>query len=126
MNSSEIRQVVAEANRRFCAAVAGKDYAGIATFYTEQAKLVPPDAPIVSGRKAIEEFWRTMANAIGLSNLTLNTVDIEVDGDVADEIGEAVLTLESGQAKAKYLVVWRRDHDGQWRLHRDIWNMPSA
>jgi uncharacterized protein (TIGR02246 family) len=126
MNSGEIRRVIDEANRNFSAAVARKDYAGIAASYTEQAKLVPPDGPIVSGRKAIEDFWRSTVEALGLSDLTLKTVDLEVDGDIADEIGEADLKLTSGQAKAKYLVVWRSDYDGQWRLHRDIWNMPST
>ena len=37
------------------------------------------------------------------------------------EVGEAQLTLGSGTAVAKYVVVWKKA-DGQWRLHRDIWN----
>jgi uncharacterized protein (TIGR02246 family) len=127
MNSDEVRQVIDEASRRFGAAVARKDYAGMAAFYAEDAKLLPPDAPIVSGRMAIEEFWRTAADALGLTDLTLKTVDLEVAGDTAYEIGEADMKLSSGQVKAKYLVVWTRGRDGQWRLHRDIWNnMPTS
>jgi uncharacterized protein (TIGR02246 family) len=126
MNTDAVRQIIAEENRRLGAAVAGKDYAGMAGFYTEDAKLLPPDAPIVSGRKAIEEFWRTAANALGLIGVELKTIDLEVTGDTAYEIGEADLKLSSGQAKAKYLVVWL-GRDGQWRLHRDIWNnMPAS
>ena len=121
MNIDAVRQIIAEENRRFGTAAAGKDYAGMAGFYTEDAKLLPPDAPIVSGRKAIEEFWRTAANALGLIGVELKTIDLEVTGDTAYEIGEADLKLSSGLAKAKYLVVWL-GRDGQWRLHRDIWN----
>jgi ketosteroid isomerase-like protein len=123
---SEVRQFIDEANRKFSAAIARKDYAGIAAIYTVHAKMVPPDVPIVSGAKTIEDFWRTTVEALGLSDMTLNTVDLEVDGDVAIEIGEAALKVKSGQAKAKYLVIWRKDSDGIWRLHRDIWNMPST
>ena len=127
MNTDEIRQVIAEGNRRFGEAAARKDYAGMAAFYTEDAKVLPPDAPIVSGRKAIEEFWRTAANALGLIDANLKTIDVEVAGETAYEIGEADLKLSSGQAKVKYLVVWTRDRDGQWRLCRDIWNnMPTS
>lgn len=127
MNTDEVRKVIAEGNRGFGAAAARKDYAGMAAFYTEDAKVLPPDSPIVSGRKAIEEFWRSAANALGLTDITLKTVDLEVAGDIAYEIGEADLKLGSGQAKAKYLVVWLRSRDGQWRLHRDIWNsMPAG
>jgi len=56
MNTDEVRQVIDEANRNFGEAIARKDYAGMAAFYAEDAKVLPPDAPIVSGRKAIEEF----------------------------------------------------------------------
>jgi ketosteroid isomerase-like protein len=87
MNIDAVRQIIAEENRRFGTAAAGKDYAGMAGFYTEDAKLLPPDAPIVSGRKAIEEFWRTAANALGLIGVELKTIDLEVTGDTAYEIG---------------------------------------
>jgi uncharacterized protein (TIGR02246 family) len=127
MNTDEVRQVIDEANRKFGAAIASKDYAGMAAFYTEDAKVLPPDAPIVSGRKAIEEFWRTAANALGLTDATVNTLDLEIAGDTAYEIGEADLKLSSGQAKVKYLLVWLRGRDGQWYVHRDIWNnMPTG
>jgi uncharacterized protein (TIGR02246 family) len=127
MNTDAVRQAVDEGNRKFGAAAARKDHAGMAALYTANAKVLPPDAPIVSGKKAIEEFWRLAATALGLTDVTLKTVDLEVTGDTAYEVGEADLKLGSGQAKVKYLVVWLRGDDGQWRLHRDIWNnMPAS
>lgn len=77
MSADEVRQFIDEVNRRFGAAAARKDFAGMAAFYTEDAKLLPPDVPIVSGRKAIEEFWRSAANVLGLTGVTLETVDLE-------------------------------------------------
>ena len=127
MENDAVRKAVEDGNRKFGAAAGRKDYAGLAALYTDNAKLLPPDAPIVTGRKAIEEFWRAAAAALGLISVTLKTLDLEVTGDTACEVGEADLTLGSGQAKVKYLVVWRRGGDGQWRLHRDIWNsMPAG
>jgi len=127
MDTAVVRRSVDEGNRKFGAAAARKDYAGMAGLYTENAKVLPPDAPIISGRKAIEEFWRTAANTLGLTDVTLKTIDLEITGDTAYEVGEADLKLSSGQAKVKYLVVWIRGGDGQWRLHRDIWNnMPAS
>ena len=103
--------------------MARKDFAGLAALYTENAKVLPPDGPVVSGRGAIEEFWRAAAAALGLTDATLKTVDLEVSGDVACEVGEALLHLSGGQtALVKYLVVWMKGSDGKWRLHRDIWN----
>ena len=48
MNNA-VRQAVDEGNRKFGAAAADKDYARMAALYTENAKLLPPDAPIVAG-----------------------------------------------------------------------------
>jgi len=126
MDTAAVRRFVDEGNGKFGVAAARKDYASMAALYTDNAKVLPPDGPIVTGKKAIEEFWRTTANALGLTDVTLKTVDLEVSGNTAYEVGEADLKLSSGQAKVKYLVVWLRDGDGQWRLHRDIWNnMPA-
>jgi ketosteroid isomerase-like protein len=127
MNTDAVRTSIEEGNRAFGAAVARKDYAALAALYTENAKVLAPDAPIVTGRRAIEEFWRAAAGALGLTGAALKTVDLEVAGDTACEVGEADLALGAAQAKVKYLVVWMRGHDGKWRLHRDIWNgMPAA
>ena len=46
-------------------------------------------------------------------------------GEMAHEVGEAQLTLGSGTAVVKYVVVWKKA-DGQWRLHRDIWNAKAT
>jgi ketosteroid isomerase-like protein len=129
MDVDAVRKSVDEGNRKFGAAVAGKDFAGLAALYTESAKVLPPDGPIVSGRPAIEEFWRSAANALGLLEATLKTVDLEVSGDVACEVGEANLKVGGGAqtVKVKYLVVWMKGNDEKWRLHRDIWNnMPAG
>ena len=127
MDNDAVRKAVEEGNRKFGAAAGRKDYAGLAALYTDNAKLLPPDAPLVSGRKAIEEFWRAAAASLGLISVALKTQDLEVSGDIACETGEADLTLSSGPAKVKYLVVWRRGGDGHWLLHRDIWNaMPAG
>jgi ketosteroid isomerase-like protein len=127
MDTETVRHAVDKGNRQLATAAISKDYAGMAALYTDNAKRLPPDARIVTGKKGIEEFWRAAATALGFTDIMLKTVDLEVAGNTAYEVGEADLKLGSGQAKVKYLVVWFRGDDGQWRLHRDIWNnMPAS
>lgn len=126
MNIDTVRTEIDQGNRKFAEAAAHRDYRGMAALYTENAEVLPPDAPIVTGRPAIEEFWRTAASSLGLTDATLKTIDLEVSGDTAYEVGEANLKLGTGQATVKYLLVWKQDGDGHWRVHRDIWNnMPA-
>jgi ketosteroid isomerase-like protein len=77
----------------------------------------------MEGREAIKGFWQAGIAALGITGATLTTLDVEMAGDTAVEIGEAELRLgENGAAVAKY-IVHRKQEDGQWRWGKDIWNM---
>jgi len=119
------RTDIAAVNRAFEEAARKRDTERLAALYTADAIVMPPDAPFVKGREKIKQLWGSAIQQMGLKDVRLNTLDLEVTGDTAYEVGEAVLTLESGGATAKYVVVWKKV-DGQWRLHRDIWNTKGA
>jgi len=119
------RTDIAAVNRSFQEAAQKRDPDRIAALYTADAIVMPPDAPFVKGRDNIQQLWGSAIQQMGLKDVKLNTLDLEVVGDTAYEVGEAVLTLQSGGATFKYVVVWKKV-DGQWRLHRDIWNTTGA
>ena len=61
----------------------------------------------------------------------LTTDDVGRSGDIAYEVGKVSLTIqpvgkEPTTSAAKYVVVWKRQPDGSWKLHRDIWNSLPA
>jgi ketosteroid isomerase-like protein len=122
MATDQVRQSVQSGNQKFSAAAARRDCAAMAALYTEEAMVLPPDGPAVIGRKAIEDFWWAAVNSLDVTGITLSTLELEVHGDAAFEVGEADLKTNSGLVKVKYLVVWVKGDDEQWRLHRDIWN----
>ena len=116
---------IAQVNRKFEQAAGKGDLDALASLYTKDAIALPPDGPFVKGRDNIKQMWGTVAQQLGLKSVKLQTVEIEVLGDWAHEVGEAHLTLGSGNAVAKYVVVWKKA-DGEWRLHRDIWNTKAG
>ena len=114
----------------------GKDFAdaynrgddkAVAAFYAEDAVLLPPDSDLVRGREAIEASWKGGHEA-GMKNMKLEIVDVESDGTYAIETGKATVDVQpAGQAAAKsesvkYVVVWKKQKDGSWKILRDIWN----
>lgn len=117
------RLAINAANRAFEAAFNSGDPAAAARgVYTADARVLPPDMPAVSGREAIAEFWTGAAAQMGVTHVQLSTVDLEVHGDHAHEIGRATLTLGEGrQAEAKFVVIWKQEA-GEWRWAVDIWN----
>lgn len=116
---------IAAVNRSFEDAAAKGDLDGLASLYTSDAIALPPDGPLVRGRNDIKRMWGDIAAQLGLQRVKLETIALEVSGDGANEVGQARLTIQSGEAVVKYVVVWKKV-DGQWRLHRDIWNMAPA
>jgi uncharacterized protein (TIGR02246 family) len=119
------RTDIGAVNRAFEEAARKRDTDKIAALYTADAIVMPPDAPFVKGRENIKQLWGSAIQQMGLKEVRLNTVDLEVAGDTAYEVGEAVLTLQSGSPTFKYVVVWKKV-DGQWRLHRDMWNTKTT
>ena len=115
------RSEIAAVNRRFEDAARKGDLDALAALYTPDAIALPPDSPMATGRESIKQMWGGIAQQIGLKDVQLNTLDLELAGDTAYEVGEAVLTVASGTAAVKFVVVWKRV-DSRWYLHRDIWN----
>ena len=126
MDQSNARRAIEEAGARLGAALTTKNFKAAAALYTEDGQVLPPAGPIITGRGAIEEFWGQAVAALGLTSATLKTLEVTSSGDMAIEIGTAVLTTSTGRDNVKFMVAWRRGSDGVWRLHRDIWNgMPG-
>ena len=121
MSESEIAGV----NRQFEEAARKGDLDRLASLYTPDAMAVPPDSRVVKGRENIKQMWGGIAQQIGLKDVRLHTLDLQLAGDTAYEVGEATLTVANGSAVVNFVVVWKKI-DGQWRLHRDIWNAKGA
>jgi ketosteroid isomerase-like protein len=65
---------------------------------------------------------------MGIKEAKLEIVEVEGHGDTAIEGSTFTLHGEGGQLldRGKYIVIWKRE-EGQWKLHRDIFNssMPA-
>jgi uncharacterized protein (TIGR02246 family) len=125
--STEIRNAIAAANQKFLSAFSRGDAAGLAATYTSNGQALPTNSDIIEGRTALQGFWQVVLD-MGFKAATLDTVELDIQGDSAIEIGKYTLQGEGGQVldAGKYLVVWKQE-DGQWKWHRDIWNtsMPA-
>jgi uncharacterized protein (TIGR02246 family) len=103
-----------------------RDARGIAALYTENATLLPPAHPSITGRQNIQGFWQTFFDA-GASDARLKSVQIVSSGDLAYEIGEysAMMPQPSGgtaPGTGKYLVVFERQPDGKLQMAADMFS----
>jgi uncharacterized protein (TIGR02246 family) len=120
---------IGEANKKWLAAIAAKDVAAIGAVYAEDASMLPPNAPKVAGREAIQANWTQMVAAPGFA-LTFETEKLEVakSGDVAVDIGTYSFTPSEGvpAESGKYVVTWVK-RDGNWVVFTDMFsaNQPA-
>jgi uncharacterized protein (TIGR02246 family) len=126
-----VRAAIEKENAAFSAAFARGDAAGLAAAYTDDAVVLPPDAEAARGKAAIEALLKGFITA-GAKSLSLTTVDVLASGGLAVETGTGVLKTQALNAaeqshSVKYVVVWKQQQNGSWKIFRDIWNaLPAA
>lgn len=124
MDPMELRSAIESAAAEWEAAANSGDAAALADLYTADATLLPDGGEIVRGHDAVRQFWGDFLAALPEgATIDLETIAVEGAGDLAYEIGRFTAsaggeTLDAG----KYLVVWRHEPDGSWKLTADIWN----
>jgi uncharacterized protein (TIGR02246 family) len=120
-HADAVRDAVEAGNRAFIAAFLKGDARSVAGLYTEDAQVIAPGAPVARGRSAIQAAWQKAIDG-GVKDLRLTTESVESAGDLAAETGTVRLVgRDDAVTEGRYVVVWKRA-DGQWKLHRDIWN----
>jgi uncharacterized protein (TIGR02246 family) len=117
-----VKTAIDAANKKFGAAIAAGDAAGVAGIYTDDAMVLPPNMEAIKGKAAIEKVFQGLI-VVGIKSATLTAQDVESHGDTATEIGSYSLMNAAGKEidRGKYIAIWKRVQ-GQWKMHRDIWN----
>ena len=102
-----------------------KDSAGLAELYAEDGMRLPPDASRTVGREAIEAMFAGEFEA-GLANLRLDATEFGHDGDLGWVVGNSTIEFPTGDTMGtgtgNYVVVYRKEDDGVWRIMIDTWN----
>ena len=97
------------------------DPAAVAAIYAEDATLLPPNRQMADGRDAIQEIWAAMIDDGVSAEATFTETGSE--GDLGYKVGSYVTKDSQGKSldEGKFVEIWKRV-DGEWKLHRDIYN----
>jgi uncharacterized protein (TIGR02246 family) len=121
-----VRGQIEQAAARFSDAFNRGDAPALAAMYDTGGVVLAPNAPPMHGRQNIEAFWAG-ARQQGFRTLSLAVDSVEPIGNHAIELGRYSLVIQPpGQAemtdRGKYMVLWKRQADGSWKLYRDMFN----
>jgi uncharacterized protein (TIGR02246 family) len=101
------------------------DAKAVAAQYAEDALLLPPGAPGVSGRAAIQAFFaRDIAASAraGAIFVVDPKTDVGVSGDLGWESGRYKVTVKGAVVETGKFLSVSRKKDGKWLYLRDTWN----
>ncbi|WP_460913709.1 YybH family protein [Spirosoma areae] len=118
---------LSQVNRDFAKALNARDAAAAANCYAEDAVILPPGQPNVTGHEAIQKYWQGFLDGAGYVDGAVSTIATGSNGDLGYEIGTADLHLKGPDGKIvtekiKYTIVLKRNTEGKWLQTYDMWN----
>jgi ketosteroid isomerase-like protein len=113
-------------------AAAAKDVEHTIGYYSNDAIVLPPNATTAATNEAVRNVWKDMLASPGLAITWKPTrVQLAKSGDMGWVSGTYDLTLNDANGKpindrGKYLEVWEKQTDGNWKCRADMWNSDLA
>jgi uncharacterized protein (TIGR02246 family) len=108
-------------------AAGAKDLNKCVSFYTDDASVLPFNAPIATGKDQIRAFWSQVTNPDYSFSWRPTKIEVAQSADLAYEIGTFDLTVadqtgKSSASRGKYVIVWKKQANGEWKAAADIFN----
>jgi uncharacterized protein (TIGR02246 family) len=126
VDPAALRDAIQAREREWSAAFLAGNAAGVAALYTQDGAQVQATGDSHQGRDAITKAMQTQFDTVAVTAREDITEEVFPAGDYAVEVGHysyqgtSKADKKPVSAAGRYMVLWRKDADGIWRLHRDI------
>lgn len=125
---TKAEQALRDADDAWSKAAASKDLDKIVSYYSADAIVLPPNAPIATTKEAIKKVWRDLLAIPGfVISWKATKVEVAKSGDLGFVSGTYEVTMNDASGKpttdkGKYVEVWEKQPDGKWKCGTDTWN----
>ena len=125
---TKIEQALRDLDAQWSAAAGAKDLDKTVSNYSNDAIVMPPNASAATTKEAIRKIWKDLLASPGLViSWKATKVEVAKSGDIGFVSGTYELTMNDASGKpvndhGKYVEVWEKQADGNWKCGADIWN----
>jgi ketosteroid isomerase-like protein len=129
---SDVERLLRDLDVQWAKAAAAKDVEQAIGYYSDDAIVLPPNATGAATKEAIRNVWKDMfASPSLVISWQPTRVQVGKSGEMAWVRGRYELTMndESGKPiddRGKYLEVWEKQTDGNWKCAAEMWNSDLA
>ena len=109
----------------FAKAAAAREADRCANFYTDDARVLQADEPLIEGREAIRNSFRKSFSDANFSvSWKVEKLEVASSGDLAYSTGTAHFNFAGGHSKkfqrtTRFATVWKRTAAGDWKIALD-------
>jgi ketosteroid isomerase-like protein len=128
----QVEQLLRDLDAKWAKAAGTRDVEQTIAFYSDDAIVFPPNATTAATKETIRNGWKEMFASPGFV-ITWQPTRVQVGkaGEMAWVSGTYELTMNDASGKpiddrGKYLEVWEKQSDGNWKCRADMWNSDLA
>ena len=115
------------ADAQWAKTAGANDLEGTVAYYSDDASLLAPNAPIASNKQAIRAAWASLLGPGTSIAWQATKVEVSRSSDLAYIMGTYQLTMKDPQGNpvtdhGKFVEVWEKQADGKWKVGADIFN----
>jgi ketosteroid isomerase-like protein len=109
-------------------AAAAHDVDGTIAFYSDDAIVMPPNTPMVQDKGSERKAWAAILVPGADISWTAGKVEAAKSGELVYDVGVYTLITRASKGKpqttdgGKYLAVWKKQADGNWKAVAGTWN----
>lgn len=124
-NVEQERETLMNLDREWSASVKNMDK--FMSYYAPDASVYAPGMPLVTGAGPIRDVMTKMSSAPGFSlEFTPTRAEVSAGGDVGYTTGTYQANTTGTPEKGKYVTVWKKQSDSQWKVMEDIFNADAS
>jgi ketosteroid isomerase-like protein len=127
-NIEPLERMLRDLDAQWSSAAAAKNLEQTIAYYSDDAMVLPPNGPSATTKEAIRKLWQDLLASPGFALSWKPTrVEVSKSGDMSHVSGTYEFSINDTSGKpindrGKYLEVWEKQADGNWKCAADMWN----
>jgi uncharacterized protein (TIGR02246 family) len=126
------KQAVDKGHEQYLDAMRANDATAFALVLTEDVALCPPHEPTRKGKPEAKAWFEGVLKQFKTERVSVPDREVVMADGWAIEKGDFVWAVspvgggETIEDQGRFLAIWKRDSDGEWRVAHNIWNSSKS